>query len=112
MSFFRPGLPDAPALSIRSTSDPRTFELRWTRPSDQSESVIIGYKVYTRLVDENGVTGDWVLITTVSGGVLSYTITLKAGKKYEIVVTARNDAGETKKEDSEVKTVEVPAGEC
>ena len=108
--LFLPGVPEAATLKV--TTDKRgVFELQWTKP-EENGFPITSYTIYTKLVSDNENSGEWKLVKTVNKDVLEYTLNLEAEGRYQIVVTATNSIGEAKKDDANIQTVEVPAGEC
>ena len=90
-----------------------TFTLTWVEPNNNG-AVVLDYMVYLRDVNEDGRTTEWKFVEIVPASqnlaLTEYVITLQRGKKFDLVVTAKNKCGESAKEEDSVKRVEVPEG--
>ena len=85
------------------------FTLTWVEPNNNG-AVVLDYMVYKRDVNEDGKTSEWKFVGLVPASNLAlteYVITLKRGKTFDLVVTAKNKFGESVKEEDNVKRVKV-----
>ena len=104
------GVPEAAEVEVRSiTGNLRKFELRWTKPKDNG-SPITSYTIYTMLIEEDDKETEWRKEKALDAAAVLYNITLEWGKHYKIIITATNDFGEAKKEDSRIEVIKVPNG--
>ena len=107
--FVHLGVPAAATIEdLPSEVTGDTITLKWSEPQNNGK-VITQYTVYQRIVTD-GKPGEWTKLKTINDvSVRELKVELEKGKVYEFLVTARNELGESLKEDGKIKRVTVKA---